>query len=133
MIGTDCIGSCKSNYHTITATTAPENVLNRSMTINVSLTPSFYLYSSFMFISVGHDVVSTNFDFTLLYKLIRNLLTDIPEPTDKWGNQPLPENLSETDDIERIRHLRNFLAHNSEFEICDADFFTHWNDLSPVK
>jgi len=23
MIGTDCIGSCKSNYHTITATTAP--------------------------------------------------------------------------------------------------------------
>ena len=24
-IGTDCIGSCKSNYHTITATTAPAN------------------------------------------------------------------------------------------------------------
>jgi hypothetical protein len=23
IIGTDCIGSCKSNYHTITATTAP--------------------------------------------------------------------------------------------------------------
>jgi hypothetical protein len=23
VIGTDCIGSCKSNYHTITATTAP--------------------------------------------------------------------------------------------------------------
>jgi hypothetical protein len=24
VIGTDCIGSCKSNYHTIKATTAPE-------------------------------------------------------------------------------------------------------------
>jgi hypothetical protein len=24
VIGTDCIGSCKSNYHTITATTAPK-------------------------------------------------------------------------------------------------------------
>ena len=24
VIGTDCIGSCKSNYHTITTTTAPE-------------------------------------------------------------------------------------------------------------
>jgi hypothetical protein len=24
VIGTDCIGSCKSNYHTIAATTAPE-------------------------------------------------------------------------------------------------------------
>jgi hypothetical protein len=23
VMGTDCIGSCKSNYHTITATTAP--------------------------------------------------------------------------------------------------------------
>jgi hypothetical protein len=23
MIGTDCIGSCKSNYHTISTTTAP--------------------------------------------------------------------------------------------------------------
>jgi hypothetical protein len=23
VIGTDCIGSCKSNYHTITAMTAP--------------------------------------------------------------------------------------------------------------
>jgi hypothetical protein len=26
VIGTDCIGSCKSNYHTITATTFPSNV-----------------------------------------------------------------------------------------------------------
>jgi hypothetical protein len=69
----------------------------------------------------------------LLYKLIRNLLKHIPAPTCKWGNQPLPENLNETDDIERIRHLRNFLAHNSEFEISDADFSTHWNDLSQVK
>ena len=42
MIGTDCIGSCKSNYHTITATTAPESVHNSYMTINVGFTPSFY-------------------------------------------------------------------------------------------
>ena len=27
VIGTDCIGSCKSNYHTITATTAPHKGL----------------------------------------------------------------------------------------------------------
>ena len=27
VIGTDCIGSCKSNYHTITATTAPQLIL----------------------------------------------------------------------------------------------------------
>ena len=27
VIGTDCIGSCKSNYHTITATTTPSSLL----------------------------------------------------------------------------------------------------------
>jgi predicted metal-binding protein len=27
VIGTDCIGSCKSNYHTITATTAPDRIM----------------------------------------------------------------------------------------------------------
>ena len=27
MIGTDCIGSCKSNYHTITATTTPYKMM----------------------------------------------------------------------------------------------------------
>ena len=26
VIGTDCIGSCKSNYHTITTTTAPDKI-----------------------------------------------------------------------------------------------------------
>jgi hypothetical protein len=26
VIGTDCIGRCKSNYHTITTTTAPRNI-----------------------------------------------------------------------------------------------------------
>ena len=86
-----------------------------------------------IFISGGQVVVSTDFDFTLLYKLIRNLLTAIPAPTCGWGNRPLPGHLNETDDIERIRYLRNELAHNSDFEICDTDFSTYWTDLSQVK
>jgi hypothetical protein len=95
---------------------------------------SFIFYIYFIFISGGQVVVvSTDFDFTLLYKLIRNLLPAIPAPTRGWGIQPLPGHVNETDDIERIRYLRNILAHNSEFEICDADFSTHWADLSQVK
>ena len=31
VIGTDCIGSCKSNYQTITTTTAPEHVFKNWM------------------------------------------------------------------------------------------------------
>ena len=30
-LGTDCIGNCKSNYHTITATTAPVVMLQEGM------------------------------------------------------------------------------------------------------
>jgi hypothetical protein len=92
------------------------------------------LHSSFIFDSGGQvAVVSTDFDFTLLYKLIRNLLTAIPAPTCGWGCQPSPGHINKTDDIERIRHIRNFLAHNSEFEICDKDFSTHWTDLSQIR
>ena len=81
----------------------------------------------------GHVVViSADFDFTLLYQLIRNLLTAIPPPTCGWGNKPLPGHLNETDDIERIRYLRNYLSLNPELKISDADFITHWTDLSQV-
>ena len=31
VIGTDCIGSCKSNYHTIMATTAPQMLVGKTM------------------------------------------------------------------------------------------------------
>ena len=37
MIGTNCIGSCKSNYHTITTTTAPVAAMTRSCFIFVML------------------------------------------------------------------------------------------------
>ena len=31
VIGTDCTGSCKSNYHTIMTTTAPQFIWNMSV------------------------------------------------------------------------------------------------------
>jgi hypothetical protein len=86
------------------------------------------LHSSFIFNTGGQVVDSKDFDFSLLYRLIKNFVI-IPPPTSGWGNQPL----NETDDIERIRYFRHFLAHISKFEICDMDFFTYWSDLSQVK
>jgi hypothetical protein len=121
-----------------------ENILNRLMTVSVGLTICFLgvkcfycftekLHSSFIFDSGGRVVVvSTDFDFSLLFKLIKYLFT-IPAPTFGCGCQTSPGHINETDDIERIRHMRNSLAHNSEFEICDTDFSTHWTDLSQVK
>jgi hypothetical protein len=57
------------------------------------------------------------------------------EATTTWPPEMIiqDERCFETDDIERIRYLRNFLTHNSKFEICDTDFSTHWTDLSQVK
>ena len=111
------------------------------MTVNVGLTVCFLcvkcfycftekLHSSFIFDSGGRVVVvSTDFDLTLLYKLIRNCLTS---PNLGWGYPPPSGHINERDDIERIRLMRNYLVHNSELEICDTDFSTHWTDLSQV-
>jgi hypothetical protein len=41
LIGTDCIGSCKFNYDTITATTAP-------YIVDVSCLKIYYLYSAYL-------------------------------------------------------------------------------------
>ncbi|XP_071138239.1 E3 ubiquitin-protein ligase DZIP3-like [Mytilus edulis] len=76
---------------------------------------------------------SGNFDFTLLYKLIRHTITPGSTPTRGWGQNPLPNDIREEDDIERIRHNRNLLAHNIEFKLNDSDFNNLWTDLSQVN
>jgi hypothetical protein len=89
------------------------------------------LHSSFIFISVGKVVVSADFDFNLLYKLIRHL--DIHDPTNGWGIQATHGCVKEADDIERIRHLRNIINHKTKFETCDTDFSILWTGSSQVK
>jgi hypothetical protein len=42
VIGTDCTGSCKFNYHTITTMTAPENYLFMISSMNVALISDVY-------------------------------------------------------------------------------------------
>jgi len=47
VIGTDCIGSCKSNYHAITATTAL--YCNKSFNLNVPFNCDSYHVKAAMF------------------------------------------------------------------------------------
>jgi hypothetical protein len=47
VIGTDCIGSCKSNYHTITTTAAPWNLIQLLLSNNQQ--KRVHLYSMFIF------------------------------------------------------------------------------------
>lgn len=83
-----------------------------------------------LFPAVQGNVKAKNFDFTLLYKLIRNTITHMSAPTRGWGSKPLPGDITEEDDIERIRENRNLLAHNTEFKLNDSDFTNMWTDLS---
>ncbi|CAC5399401.1 unnamed protein product [Mytilus coruscus] len=67
---------------------------------------------------------SENFDITLMICLISNL-TDI-----HIGMKlPLPTQVSVGDDLSRIRHYRNTIAHTDSF-INDAKFNIYWVDIS---
>jgi hypothetical protein len=73
-----------------------------------------------------------DFDTTLLYNIIRNVVppTSIPPPTNGWGHLPHPGHHRLADDVERLREARNVLfAHVTTASITNADFQHHWMDL----
>jgi hypothetical protein len=52
VIGTDCIGSCKSNYHTIMATTAPQVLCN---TVNMLLLREDFFFEDILTTRLGES------------------------------------------------------------------------------
>lgn len=73
----------------------------------------------------------SNFDVTLLYKLIRNLCPGL-KPTLGWGMMPSVNHIDIGDDIERIRVFRNELGHSKSSNIPDIEFKTRWTELHDV-
>lgn len=70
----------------------------------------------------------SNFDVTLLYRLIRNLCPTL-KPSKQWGKEPKATDLTIGDDIERIRLFRNkHYAHADSAEIPDSEFTDLWNE-----
>lgn len=86
----------------------------------------------FIISAVPGNVCSTSFDFSLLYKLIRNTLSLLSSPTRGWGIKPLKGDITDLDDVERIRHNRNVLANNTELKLTNSVFKYLVNDLSQV-
>ena len=66
VIGTDCTGSCKSNYHTITATTAPSLIFKVVLFISVFLT--FFPHLLYLVLASAHitNDVPNNIDSKIL-------------------------------------------------------------------
>uniref|UniRef100_K1QMU3 Uncharacterized protein n=1 Tax=Magallana gigas TaxID=29159 RepID=K1QMU3_MAGGI len=73
----------------------------------------------------------SNFDVTLLYKLIRNLCPSL-EPTQGWGKDPADTDIQIGDDIERLRIFRNNIVRHSSSEISDSDFEICLKELRSV-
>jgi hypothetical protein len=72
-------------------------------------------------------------DISILYSLIRNICTSIPPPTNGWGEDPDVHDVTIGDDIERIRTMRNELyGHASVAQMSDADFQTHFNNITDI-
>lgn len=73
----------------------------------------------------------SDFDVTLLYKLIRNLCPGL-KPTKGWGSKPYVNDTKIGDDIERIRVLRNESGHLKSPLISDSEFQRCWTELKIV-
>ena len=57
-----------------------------------------------------------NIDFTTLYKLMRSFSL-LVEPTQGWGNQPTNADVTISDDVERLRFVRNKIVHRIKADI----------------
>lgn len=64
---------------------------------------------------------SKDLDVTLMCAIIRNL-NCITKPTNGWGKEPKKSDITMADDVERIRHYRNSLCHDTSTEMKTDDF-----------
>ena len=73
---------------------------------------------------------STDFDISLLCKLLREICNLTP-PATGWSNPPNTTDHSLEADLVRIRNYRNEIyGHNHTMEVTDADFEKFWTDIS---
>lgn len=70
-------------------------------------------------------------DVTFAYKLLKyfNL---IPTPTQNWGREPRPCDLSVSDDVERIHHWRNSVCHRASKEVSETELQKYFTDCIEI-
>lgn len=86
-----------------------------------------------LFPSKGVCGKSTDFDVTLLFRLLRTICHLTP-PVTGWDSLPVPTDHSLTADLIRIKYYRNSVfAHVGQtMEITDDEFLSLWQEISGV-
>ncbi|KAL9963876.1 hypothetical protein ACROYT_G027429 [Oculina patagonica] len=73
---------------------------------------------------------STDFDITLIFRLLRTIC-NLTEPSTKWDNLPNSTDYSFEADLARIKFYRNSVyGHNTTMEITDSEFGNLWREIS---
>ncbi|CAC5363816.1 unnamed protein product [Mytilus coruscus] len=58
-------------------------------------------------------------DFSIIYKIAKYFRGFIPTPTRNWGAKPLPNEIEEGDDVERLRQKRNHMVHKVNADMSE--------------
>lgn len=72
---------------------------------------------------IKHDNSFSSLDIPTTYRLLR-YFSLIPPPSNGWGTDPALTDIVISDDVERIRKLRNKIAHSFDATISKSDFDT---------
>ncbi len=73
---------------------------------------------------------STDFDITLIFRLLRTIC-NLTEPSTKWDNLPNSTDYSFEADLARIKFYRNSVyGHSKTMEITDSEFLHLWKEIS---
>ncbi|VDI69066.1 Hypothetical predicted protein [Mytilus galloprovincialis] len=79
--------------------------------------------------STASNVISDNFDTTLIVCLIRNMIPRESAPVTGWDNLPHPGDSSKGADIARVKWYRNKLVHSKDGILAPSDVIQYWGDL----
>ena len=71
-------------------------------------------------------------DISAMYSMFRSTLS-YPAPANGWGKEPGANDISISDDIERIRLSRNKICHANSSEMTTEDFNESVLDLIEVR
>lgn len=84
---------------------------------------SYDIFFYFSGLNKNKPSTSKDLDVTLMCAIIRNL-NYITKPTNGWGKEPRKSDITMADDVERIRHYRYILCHDTSTEM-ETDVFNN--------